>query len=467
MMVQRLFSIIFTGIVFLYGCNSQLAPDPLIYHDISDNSFEISNNSVNLANLQTILNREQTLTRSKANLNYEINPIIGSEMDTLMYIVNYSNGHGWKVFSADIRTPAIIAENYNGTFSVNTDNEGFLAWFDCMKKDLAFIRHSTDDMLAFSEEQIAVNKSFWSDKYPSLRSIPLEDPEGVWQIRTTAETFVSDTLEHMVPHWYQREPYNNYCPLKTNGTGDRAKAGCVAVAGAEVLYYLHSVFGLPEAMISYGECIGDINSYYRYFDIETTAVWNDMDPSFHNTVLSGGAETLLIGHIGNLVNMQYHNNFSWALPANLRTNVFNLYGYSCSHGSYDENVVKTNLSAGLPIIVTASDLLIPLDGDIHTFVIDGYKKTYIKYSHYHYWMPFDPDSFIFTPEYESYYTYTYTTPEITSIKINWGWHSQWEDPDNPVNDGWYSLTGSWYVMRNQLYDYNYYRQMIYGFSVSE
>lgn len=46
---------------------------------------------------------------TKGDLNrITVEPVIDSEEDTLMYLVNYDNG--WKVLSSDKRTPAVIAE---------------------------------------------------------------------------------------------------------------------------------------------------------------------------------------------------------------------------------------------------------------------------------------------------------------------------------------------------------------------
>lgn len=69
---------------------------------------------------------------------------------------------------------------------------------------------------------------------------------------------------------------------------------------------------------------------------------------------------------------------------------------------------------------------------------------------------------------EEYETYTYSSPQLTSIKINWGWYTQW-DENNPVNDGWYSLTGGWTVIKgdNITFDYNYQKYMTYGFGLAD
>ena len=38
--------------------------------------------------------------------------------------------------------------------------------------------------------------------------------------------------------------YNIYCPLKSDNFW-HAPAGCVAIAGAQILYYLNHKFGVP------------------------------------------------------------------------------------------------------------------------------------------------------------------------------------------------------------------------------
>ena len=37
-------------------------------------------------------------------------------------------------------------------------------------------------------------------------------------------------------HWHQSGPYNNLCPF-LKGTTNRAVTGCVATAGAQIIYY--------------------------------------------------------------------------------------------------------------------------------------------------------------------------------------------------------------------------------------
>jgi len=180
-------------------------------------------------------------------------------------------------------------------------------------------------------------------------------------------------------------------------------------------------------------------------------------------------EAILIRAVGESVGMHYCEGstpYSWALPGNLKTNLFEPEGISCSRSSYNGETVKTCLLNQMPVIVSATDLLIPIDFDIHCFVIDGYKRTQTKYTHRHvYVLDEQPENPFIMPELPYYTTYTYSDPEITSIKINWGWASQWYS--QPVNNGWYSLTEGWTVTNGGTYDYNYNRTMTYGFAVAD
>lgn len=467
MVKQKVFPLLIVFLVFtalLGSCNKDKAL--VSSNTIKPIKSEKSETFVSWESINEYASRNNPRARSNERLGYTINPVIGERSDTLMYIINYGNGDGWKIISADNRTPAIIAESENGSFTLDSENHSVNVWIECIANDISIIRQTGNDSLNFDEEEILANQSFWT---PNHRSQPLEpDPDGYWTESITSEIIVVEAVEHMTPHWDQDTPYNRYCPLNSSDTTKRAPTGCVATAGAEVLYYLHDHLGVPSTMVSQGECVGDINNYYRHFYDENTSIWASMDTNYVSTLSPPYAEALMMGHIGALMGMNYHNSYSWIYPARLRTHVFGPMGISCSHGSYDAAIVKSSLNNGLPVIVTASNLLIPLDFDIHCFVIDGYKKTYTKYKHHHYFIPYDPEMVLPPGVYESYDTYTYSSTDITAIKINWGWSSQWRSVD-PLNDGWYTLTDDWNTLDGQGHEisYNYNREMIYGFSVVE
>lgn len=443
---------------------------------IHNNDQMSSNNAVSKKDLDVLLSTDiQTL--KSAVPEYDLTVYTGDESDTLLYIVNFKNG-GWKIYSSDKRTPAILAEGDKGYFSLEEGNPATAIWVDCMSKDIARVKRASDQELSFTAEEIRANRQFWSGSQPIFppesegqeEPILRDPPPGHWEVDYYTQQETYDSIDHLVAKWSQREPYNEYSPYYVGST-DRALAGCVAIAGAQVLHYLHYKLGQPAQMCSTGYCVGDINNYFRLFDDFNSTIWASMDTCSRAGQTTSTAEGLLIGYVGELVNMHYcaigSYRYSWAIPANLKTDVFEYFGINCTHGDYNENYVKNNLQQQLPIIVSASDLLVPLDGDIHCFVIDGYLRKRTMYcSHYYYVIdgPVSPYEMYDIPPHE-YTTYTYSEPYISKIKINWGWSTQWNS-SNPVNDGWYSLTAGWTVSNGGTYDYNYYIKMIYDFSVN-
>ena len=419
--------------------------------------------------------------KSHPNDSYSLSVYTDANVDTLLFIVNFKNG-GWKIYSSDKRTPPIIAEGEQGYFSLEDGSPAVNFWLGRMAEDIAMVRRSSDDELSFSAEEIKTNREFWSGKEPTIlldvkeEPILRDPPPGHWEVDSYTVTEVYDSLPHMVAQWSQWEPYNEYSPYYVNST-ERACAGCVAVAGAQVLHYLNYKIGLPSEANSMGLCVGDINNFSRLFWSPTSSIWALMDPTSHAGESIGGAESLLLGNVGALVNMHYchisiplldvDKKFSWAIPANLKTDVFEPMGINCSHGDYSEFLVRENLSNQLPVIVSASDLLIPADGDIHCFVIDGYKRKRTKYCYHHYYVLDEPPSpyQLYDIPPQEYTTYSYGPPIISQIKINWGWWTQWDD--TPVNDGWYSLTSGWTATNNGTYNYNHNIKIICNFAADE
>lgn len=400
---------------------------------------------------------EKVFHTTKANdkIEYTIEPMRYAEGDTIAYIIN-TNGHGWKILSADSRTPAILAEDYRGSFSLTDGNPGIRIWIDCMKADMAAVRRASDDQLKFSEEEIAAHKAFWNTYTPRIE-LPPDTPwpgSGRWETHLiSTEEIPVDSVMHMAPEWDQNEPYNVYCPLKSWSLDRHVPAGCVAIAGAQVLYCLHYKLGIPEK--AYG--LLSWNGNTPIYGLPSSSNWDMMSFSY---CPSGTAdkEAILIQRAGYFTSMHYADTASSTSHTHLRTDFFPEHGISCSQHSYSQDTVKKYLITGAPVIVSAYDSM--LFGSGHCFAIDGYKRTKIKSTYYHIYVTDDPGASV--PE--GYETVSYSAPEIVAIKINWGWWDQW----NPyfLNDGWYTLTGDWVTedLEENSTHYNYYRDMIYGFT---
>lgn len=470
-------SIIFFAFVVVVACTVE----PVPVHSIIEKKGIESQQMCNINNFVTLDNVESILSdlaaEVKSSCPYYISPFLGEKEDTVFYIVNYEGNNGWKIFSSDMRTPPVLAESSTGVFSPS-DNPNIEFWLSCMAGDIEKVRSSKDKDLAFSEEEIMYNRTYWTKDTIRFR-VPVTKPGdegGHWEYYVTQRTIPQDSVLHMNPHWDQEEPYNQYCPLKSDNSGLRAPAGCIAIAGAGTLYYLHKKLGHPEYMVSNGYCYGDINNYSSSFDTPSATVWNQMDSLYHSSLSYDGAEAIMIGYVGSLTGMNYNNEYSWTFPVRLKTNVFEPLGFSCSSGDYNENIAKESLLNNIPVIVTASNLLIPIDFDIHCFALDGYKCMVTEYTNHYYWVQDEfpsSDPGVLIPIFDDpehnhpgYSLITYSNPYLSEIKINWGWASQWAYI--PVNDGWYTLTGSWVVQNgNDTYDYNHNRSMIYGFQITQ
>lgn len=480
-------------VVFLatVSCTKADFHAPVTDFDDHGKSLIVRNDSnrVSITDIYGIIAKDFPQTKGSIGVNdFEVTSYVRNRTDTLMYILN-TGGNGWKIYSPDKRTPAILAEGDRGSFSLEDGSPAVAVWLDCLANDMERVLESSDDELTFSSEDIQAYKGFWNrssgqteevqDVLDSIvRPFPLPLPKGHWEEEIYSTVIEYDRVDHMVPKWDQWSPYNRCCPYYVSNPTQRACAGCVAVAGAQILYYLHNKLGVPHSAYSYGTCVGNVDSYQRHFTHESTEVWEQMSVDYispNDTLFSGDTllpEAVLIGYVGALVDMHYRDNilfdiqYSWALPRNIKDNVLDYYNISSSRGDYDEDVVQSNLLNQMPVVVSATNLLIPADFNIHCFVIDGYRRMHTKYTYYHYFVIEEPPTRPVTMP-APYSTYSYSEPEMTAVKINWGWHTQW-DEDNPLNDGWYTLTGGWTVVQiDETYDYNHNRNMIYGFEYVE
>lgn len=445
-------------ILFVFICCERITPPTNRKYDSTLN--EEKSHLVTFAMLNDIVSSKMLSTRSSSH-SYSVEAYTDSSQDTLMYIVNYGKDEGWQVYSTDTRTPAILAESESGCFSLENGSEAFRIWIRFMARDIKNVRNSRDNQLSFSTEEIAAYRSFWQN-VPSRGLFPPEEPwdGGQWHEGSTYEEEVIDSLEHIiVTEWDQNNPYNYYCPLKSDDPVNRTPAGCAAVAGAQMLYFLHSKYGEP-AMIPSGVFW---NGNEPEFVNPSAAMWAIMGTTNETTYspIYSVPESVLIFYVGSLLNTSYGDSSSWAWDGLLDNRVFEELGFECSYDSYNETDVKNSLLDGNPVVVEAKSSILPWTG--HTFIIDGYKKTRIHTTTYHYYA--DSEGSII-PGYPDYFTHSYTDPEITKIKMNWGWYTQWESPRK--NDGWYTLTDGWTVNEGVSNEatYQYYRHIYHSFSLS-
>lgn len=405
------------------------------------------------------------------------------ESDTLMYVLNSSNG--WKLLSSDKRTQPVLAYGESGRFSIDSLNPGEAIWLDEMAEQLYEMAHD-EEMAEDEEEYIEEADPAWVDLAPAMASANTY-ADGEW-VRERTVTYPS--RQEVAPltqtQWHQKSPWNLFCPM--NSSKEQAVAGCVAIAGAQMLYYLHYLWGIPAEMFTYGYCKGTLSNYEQGFSAPSPEAWDLMA----KTESGPGSEyaAILIGLTGQAVGMKYGLNSSSAKTEDLKGFFKEYFGIKSSYSDYKVSTVFQSLDQNIPVIVKAYGArtnrflgLIYTYEDGHAWIIDGYRQdeqvTEITYRwHTYYTTPDDdeedweegkgpvkgddweiavdeeaeeeaeeeedggnaaarPKRISRRPTYPTGRTYTQKTTAVTGryVHMNWGWGGN----DNK----WYVANGKW------------------------
>lgn len=316
---------------------SSIVSDNCTETNYTESRFTNPDNSsctVSMGDICNVIRREFPSTKSALS-QVDIIPYTDSMADTLMYFVNYKNG-GWKIYSSDKRTPPVLAEGGSGYFSLEEGSPAVAEWISFIAKNISSVRKATDAELSFSEEDICHNKAFWGGEPPRGHGDPIPGPDPTYPPGHWEEIIYAipeyDITDHLVARWDQNHPYNECCPYLVSDPNTRAKAGCVAIAGAQMLLYLHNKLGTPVEAPSTGYCVGDISNYEQFFINESSSVWSQMSTIHQNSSIATLPEAILIGFVGKTVDMHYCDDifgvYSWALPGNLKNILFEDNGIS-------------------------------------------------------------------------------------------------------------------------------------------
>ena len=395
----------------------------------------------------------------------DIVPIVWNDI-TCLYVIQFEKG--FDIISADKRSPVPIATSDTGDYIEFNDPDGIGGHLEAMAEQVWF---SLNECLGSPSPEAAeyINNSlnFWSLINGDIKTEqPTKSPvSGRWiLIDVSSEEEVYDSIPHLTTTtWYQIDTYNDYCPQDrdTAGVVKACPAGCVAIAGAQMLYYLHNKLGVPTTSPASGLCTGYVfdNTAQQSFWNYSSYTWENMNP----TRCSYGTDVyaaLLVGDVGKKVNMNYSWSGSGANTVDLVSNVFAPYGISSTYyNGYSSSIIVSSLLDGYPVVCGGKRLVNNTNKVGHCFLIDGYKRFRTKTTYTYEWAPDEP--YPYTPRnypVDSIRTeITYSTPHISYYCMNWGQY------DTDPNDVWCSLDGIWQYDTITPYIYN--RKMIYNFNI--
>lgn len=369
----------------------------------------------------------------------------------VFYSIDY--GQGWELISADKRGPVVLVASETDSFAESVENEGVSSWINslagdiiCRRKDSDHISNSTEDVLLLESSSIEFwlmvkgDTKFVSDnvirtRIEDLPVLPIDDG-GYWRlISQSTQSIFYDNLDHMLStRWSQDSPYNYHCPGRTDGEPGKVPAGCVAISGAQMLFFLHENMGTPQYTYSSASSSGNLYNYSISFSGYNSSIWNTMNTGSPSSN-SYDDSSILVSHVGILVGMNYGNDGSSAHTSDLVDHVFEPYGISCSYVSYNATRLKNGLINGTPAIISAFGsviLGIPYHG--HSFIADGYKRYRNKTTATYEWVWTDGEYHGGDPIIET--TITYSSPIIQTIKLNLGAGNAYYNTDYAISGDW-------------------------------
>lgn len=269
-------------------------------------------------------------------------------------------------------------------------NQGFVivSGDDCLPTILGYTEHGD-----FDEASLPPSLLAWLDYYAEIVERAQVAGENVSRNsanRAAAKAVTAakqDVPVLMSTHWHQTWPYNSYCPFLTAKPTQRAVTGCVATAGAQVVYYFHkdnpSTLGASTPTYGYGDApvtqsvkkgtpmkwdlmLNDYNSAHP-------AEFDDAVGEF--TFALGAATWMTYGessgaHINNLVGT-FNSLFNLSSE--------HLYKSETSSQADWENRIYGDLAEGRPMVYAGYHVTKKDNGeeqwDGHAVVVDGYRAS--------------------------------------------------------------------------------------------
>ena len=402
------------------------------------------------------------------------------------YVINYEDS--WEMISSDKRTAAVIATG-EGEFNPDFETNKSIAWLSCLAEEIRVLK-TTDKETKNSDKYqmfwklITADKSLFKSDGLITRSGPdtLDHPvPGHYELYDVEVNEITVSFKDHLIHtkWgqgvydeleninnSQQYPYNKYCPKDSSYHSIYQQlpgifpdsyddffplcyAGCVAVAGGQIVKYYRDLGNDGAEPYRYASCA---TREYPNTNYSAMLQWNK---SFSNWTYFNGADSsdmaaVMLANIGKGCQMHYKGRYiliqnQWYSQTivsnvpliNLQSVLLNEYQTDSFFFVFDSssinlyNYIEELLSNDYPSIVDAG---INDSTNRHAFIIDRYKKEYTQYNYYYRFIPDDPN---LSPNMFEETVYCQNTPSITYFGMNWGQYGFGDDI-------WCIKSGDWY-----------------------
>lgn len=386
--------------------------------------------------------------------------VVEKDNDTLAYIVNYNAG--WELLAADDRYTPILAKG-EGEYNLEELNPGQKVW---LESELSNIKALRDGALVIDNVEIKRNQNFWR-KLEGPQTItkadgdPYEDNQYWELVEIIDYDYEVETTGHLInTKWGQGTPWNCYVPFVEGFSGSRCLVGCVGVAGAQLLNFLHYDISKPVNFYTSGVFTGDKDDYTYSFSNTSATAWDGMAVNMFDSSSSINQTALLLAWVAYQIRSDFGENGTEAKVSDLR-NILADLGITFLSSDYDN--MTNDISYYLknkrqPCILSAYRNRVSIGGvtfsytDGHAWLVDGY-HTDKYYTKYVYRWSSRTDNHIY--EYNEIKEEVEVTEE-DYLLMNWGWDGY---GDNSLYASGPNAT--WQV---DDYHYRFDRDIVYNFN---
>ena len=260
----------------------------------------------------------------------------------------FNSGERFVIVSGDDRMQPILGYSDAGSFSVESLPENMLSWLKFYDAERLLLDSEQSQPITAIKASTNLLKSYPQAIAPLLGSI----------------------------NWDQGSPYNDLCPVMTNGT--KTASGCVATAMAMVMKY-HNYPLTGKGTKSYTSSSLKLQGSFDFG--KTQFDWDNMLPEYvqgnYNAEQAKAVAELMYG-CGVAISMDYgpQSGASAAIVADAMIDFFsydsNIKYLLREYFSYSEwmGMIKKELSEGRPILYNGASLDVG-----HEFVFDGYDEN--------------------------------------------------------------------------------------------
>lgn len=319
--------------------------------------------------IQTAQRAAQSFLNSKMEGNPQIHLIDFSEKASFPNFYVFGNEHCFVIIAADDCVHPVLGYSTESGF-------GTEAMPDCVSD---WLKAYTDGIATVKESRLDATAEIRSEWEYLLSGRDLE-PNSRNSVKPLIRT-----------KWNQRDPFNNLCPLDSNGYNGHAAAGCGAIAMAQIMnYWEHPVRGvgahcyLPATHTEYDTLCADFG--------ETVYDWDNMKNFYSRgyNEIEALAVSTLVYHCGVSVDMDYdfsydqngHNPMSNVSQPILDDALIEYFDYSSNttyvkkaqfHDTIWVSMLKQDLNNLQPVLYRAASN--NQGANAHIFICDGYDEN--------------------------------------------------------------------------------------------